>query len=360
MKRWITVLLFGACVAAQTATSGGDKGGAAVASPTIRNIRCHQDGSCGGRLHDAEGVTNFHIGVSATACDLSLGTVHGGGRKSRRLPRGSAAEVAFLARLVAWSQAAFPAKQRAALLADMTLLDDAARGQDEAFLRQCVVNRLAHFQRIRTATITSVFHGRSTVALTVKVRDGLGDSHLVMFRRLDDGKLRIYLGDATDAIPLDSLRDRIVGFAIQRYADAELAAGVQDLLWKGAKIRPAEAKRDPVKVVATWIAYRNETCPRVMRTYMYLDGGSTLYELVDARGREFRVRFDKRINSGTIGRMWIQRKDAEEVLVPFSSKEESYLLEGFDAHLARGGQDDRDVLADLLAGYRDLREAEKK
>lgn len=321
----------------------------------IERIVTERDGSCGGILIDSTGSTTFSLGVTSFRCQISVGSLHGEGPKVQVLLPSSDQEQQFVARLVNWASQTFDSETLTRVeAADDVQLNDQAWTK-ERFQQTLLLNRLAHYRRMRDTTITDVSLGRSTVALTFKVKDGLGKQQLVMFRRLADGITRPHLGDSLTPLPLNSLDERVLLHAMQSYADQSLPAKTQTLLWNGAKIKLHAKYNDVAQVLHQLIDYRRATFPRIADVGFYLDGGSTVYQLIDERNQPFQVRFDKEIGSTTVGRMKYEVGGEEEILVGFGTPREQHLLATFDAHLQRGGTDKQDVLKELLGQYRALR-----
>lgn len=327
-------------------------------SPPARLEKVHRyaDGSCGAILLDATGRTPFHLSLTRHRCDLFVGATHENDDGAKRLAPGGEAEAAFVARLVAWSEASFEAAERT----DIEGRDDVHhRGSGWTFDRYkeaAVVNRLAHYRQIRGARITDVFLGRGTVVLSFKVQDGLGARQLVLFRKLDDGTCRPHLGDSVEPVAEEGRDERWILQAMLSYSQQHVPQNLRDLLWSGAKVKAKDVSSEAMNVVSMMIAYRNATAPRIASVRYLRDGGSIVYVLVDARGSQFQVKFDKQIGSDTIGRMKYSDAECTEQLVAFGSEREKALLAGFDGWLRRGGADARGVLASALARYRELAE----
>jgi hypothetical protein len=337
--------LLAACLIASTAAQ----------APRIERVVTQHDGSCGGILIDSTGTTTFCLGVTSFHCQLSIGTLHGEGPKVQVLLPGSDQEQQFVARLVNWASQAFDSETRTRVEGAEDVDQQDSAWTKERFQQTLLLNRLAHYRRMRDTTITDVALGRSTVALTFKVKDGLGKQQLVMFRRLADGITRPHVGDSLIPLPLNSLDERVLLHAMQSFVDQSLPIETQTLLWNGAKIKLHAKYNDVAQVLHQLIDYRRATFPRIAEVGFYQDGGSTVYQLIDERNQPFQVRFDKEIGSTTVGRMKYEVGGEQEVLVGFGTPREQHLLATFDAHLQRGGTDRQDVLKDLLAQYRALR-----
>tara|TARA_R110002072_G_scaffold177524_2_gene333468 strand:- start:51227 stop:52303 length:1077 start_codon:yes stop_codon:yes gene_type:complete len=345
----VSVLCFGVLATAVAAQE--------TPAVSLKTINRHPDGSCSATLVDATGRTAFHLAVSQYRCDLLVGATSED-RGAKKLVPGSDAEQAFLQRLVAWTEVAFGDEERATIEA----ADDVHhRGSDWTFDRYreaAVVNRLAHYRQIRGAQITNVFEGRGTVVLSFKVKDGLGNEQLVLFRKLQDGIARPHLGDGMTPVVVGSREERWILHAMLSYAQKNVPQFVRDMLWTGVYVEAKDVTKEAVQVLSVMISYRQATSPRVANVWMLRDGGSTVYSMVDARGQSFEVRFDRQMRSETIGRMYYRAAKQQEELVALGSHREKQLLASFDAHLKRGGEDQRDVLAGLLDAYRELAAAE--
>lgn len=333
---------------------------AAQAAPAISldKVNRYADGSSGAILVDAKGRTPFHIGLTGYRCDLFVGGRHEDHEGARRLPAGSHEEAELVARLVAWTKIAFDDKERASIEAAADVHHRGSGWTFDRYKEAAVVNRLAHYRLIRGAEITNVFEGRSTVHLSFKVRDGLGKQQLVMFRRLEAGKTggtaRPHLGDSVSPVVEDSLEERWILQAMLSYTQQHVNAKCRDAWWAGNEVQAKDVAPAARSVLSTLVEYKRATSPRIVNVFRMRDGGSTVYALVDARGKSFDVRFDKQIDSKNTGRMMYRAAGGDETLVAFGSPREKELLAGFDVCLARGGKHARDALRKLLAVYRDL------
>ena len=358
-KGWQSLCLaFLLASTAASAVAQGEQG--AVDAPRtpakLEKVHRYADGSCGGILVDATGRTPFHLSLTRHRCDLFVGATHESDAGAKRLAPGGDAETAFVARLVAWSEASFPPAERAEIEGRDDVHHRGSGWTFDRYKEAAVVNRLAHYRQIRGATIGHVFLGRGTVALSFKVRDGLGATQLVLFRKLDDGTCRPHLGDSVEPVAEESRAERWILQAMLSYSQRHVPQNLRDLLWSGVKVKAKDVTPEAMNIVSMMIAYRNATAPRIVGVRYLRDGGSVVYVLVDARGAQSSVKFDKQIGSDTIGRMKYSDATCPEQLVAFGSQREKALLAGFDGWLARGGSDPRGVLASALARYRDLAE----
>jgi len=320
----------------------------------LERANCYRSGSVSGALVDEHGRVQFCIEMAEARCELFVGAMRAGHKDAKRLEPGSVAEQKLVARLVAWAEQTYTDDERAAIEAQTVALQQ-AEGWTTARQREAgVVHRLAQFRRIRDAKVIDVFLGRGTVFLSVKVRDGLGKEQVVLFRFLEDGVIRAYLGDTPAPVALESYDELVITEAMHRLAADKLTPRTIDMLWKGAKITPTAEYREPMMIMNFLIKYRRATSPRIVDVQHYLDGGSTAFVMVGPRGERFQVRFDKSLGSKTIGRMWHKEEGAKEQLVAFDSPLETQLLKGLRAHLKRGGPDEGDHLKKWLANYESL------
>tara|TARA_R110002072_G_scaffold109160_1_gene236282 strand:+ start:49036 stop:50172 length:1137 start_codon:yes stop_codon:yes gene_type:complete len=327
---------------------------------SLAKVNRYADGSCGAVLIDGEGRTPFHLGLNKYRCDLFVGATHEEDAAAKQLAPGSDAEAALLQRLMAWAEASFGPQERATIEAADDVHHRGSGWTFDRYKEAAVVNRLAHYRQIRGAEITDVFEGRSTVALSFKVRDGLGNQRLVLFRKLADGLVRPHLGDSMTPVAEESREERWILQAMLSYSQKNVPKVIRDLLWSGVKVKAKDVTVAAMHVVSVMIQYRKCTSPRVANTWNLLDGGSMVYAMVDARGQPFEVEFDKEIRSTTIGRMKFRNANTSDELVAFGSAREQQLLAGFDTCLKRASEEDRDVLQNLLARYRELRKAARK
>lgn len=330
--------------------------------PKLRDVRRYADGSCGGVLTYGSGSTAFCLEVTAYRTELWLGATAAGRKRARRVAPGSEDATGFLARLERWGQIAFDEKLRTRIAHADEIRRRGHGWSFESFDRYkqaAVLHSAMLYRRIHASRITDVIPGRGTVRLSFKLREGTDArrNRLVTFRSLDGAGLRMHFGDAQQPIAYDSVDERFVLRAMRAYTEKHIAAGDLDLLWQGAKMMPAGVSRETLAVLVVLRDYCHLSSPRLSGALYVQDGGSTIYELVDARCRGFEVKFDKALDSKTKGRMYY-RKDSEEwQLVAFGSDREAGLLKGFLTLLPRMPECDRPPLERWLAGYEKLQAA---
>lgn len=321
----------------------------------LERANCYRDGTVSGALVDEHGRVEFCMVMTEGRCELFVDAMRAGHKNAKRLEPGSVVEQQLVARLVAWAKQSYTDSERAAIEAQTVALQR-AKGWTTAPQREAgVVHRLAQFRRIRDAKVIDVFLGRGTVFMSVKVRDGLGKEQVVLFRFLEDGAIRAYIGDASDPVALDSYDELVITESMHRLAAEKLTPRTIDMLWKGAMIKPTAEYREPMMVMNFLIKYRRATSPRIVDVHHYLDGGSTVFLMAGPRGERFQVRFDKSLDSKTPGRMWYKEEGGKEQLVAFDSPRETELLKGLRAHLKRGGPDEGNHLKKWLTNYETLK-----
>ena len=203
---------------------------------SLAKLNRYADGSCGAILVDAKGRTPFHLGLTKHRCDLFVGATHEDDEAAKLLAPGSDEEKAFLQRLVAWAEQSFGAEERAKIEVAVDVNHRGSGWTFDRYKEAAVVNRLAHYRQIRGALITNVFQGRSTVVLSFKVKDGLGNQQLVLFRKLENGLVRPHLADSTTPVAEESLEERWILQAMLSYTQKNVTRFVRDMLWIGVEV----------------------------------------------------------------------------------------------------------------------------
>lgn len=336
--------------------------------PTITRLDRYDDGSCGGVLTDADGATPFHLAFTAYRADLWCGVTWSGEGAGELLPPGSDAEAALLARLAKWSERAFDAEERAAIEAAPDVHHRGSGWTFDRYKAAAVVNRLAHFRRIRGARITDVFQGRGTVRVSFKMKDGLGNAQLVLFRNVTDAWSRPHLADSVEPVAIDSVTERFIVQAMTSYAEANIEKRLVDLVWSGAEIGLGNVAAPVRDVLFALVNYRTATSPRLIAVQRLRDGGSVNVVFVDPKGDRFDVFFDGALGSATKGRIKVAKGGSEDAeLIGFGSVDEVLLLAALDGYLKRNAADlEADgympvkVIAERLAAYRKIKAAAGK
>ncbi|MCK5945412.1 MAG: hypothetical protein KAI24_25705 [Planctomycetes bacterium] len=323
-------------------------------SPQLTDVNRYADGSCGGVLEDEAWSAAFCLEVTKYRAELWLGADRAGRDGARRLVPTSDEAQAFVRRLQAWAEGAFGDEERAHIEAAADVSHRGSGWTFDRYKQAAVVNRLALYRRIHGAQITQVFEGRGTVRVSFKVRDGLGEEQLVLFRTIEGARLRMHFGDDVEPVAFDSPEERFVLQAMRVYVERRIPERGRRLMWQGAKVLLTGVPQDALALLMALIDYSRATFPRLANTLRVKDGGSIIYALVDAQARPFEVKFDKAIGSDTIGRIYHREADGEWALVAFGSDLEDRLLRELGGVLPRIDERARSELTDRLDRYREL------